>query len=91
MSGGGQYTVSFDLSGFLAVPQSVKVDYQAYWNTYNRIQAFNAGISTVRGGGDKTQSYYQFVNGEERVGFINGQMLHIRRYPNSNWAAVPPD
>lgn len=82
---------SFDLSGFLALPQSTQYLYRDYWNTFNRIQAVNVGVSTVRAAGDKTQTYYQFASGEERMYYLNGQMLHIRRYPNSNWASVSPD
>ena len=82
---------TFDLSGFLALPQTVKVIYQNYWNTFERIQLVNAGVSTLRSAGDKTQIYYQFADGEERLAFINGRMLHIQRYPNSNWAQVPED
>ena len=82
---------TFDLSGILAPPQSLRVDYQTWWNTFERIQAFNSNISTIRATGDKTPSYYQFVNGEEKNGFITGRMLHIQRYPASNWPIVQPD
>ena len=81
----------FDLSGFLALPQSTKVLYAQYWATYDRIQAINSNVSTLRRAGDLTRTYYQFVSGEERLAFVNGQMLHIRQYPNSNWAPVPKD
>jgi hypothetical protein len=81
----------FDLSGFFCVPQSVKLEYQMNWNVFERIQGFNINISTLRNAGDKTLSYYQFVNGEEKAAFVNGQSLHVRRYPNSNWASVSPD
>ena len=33
---------TFDLSGFLAVPSSVKLLYQQNWNIYNRVQAINS-------------------------------------------------
>jgi hypothetical protein len=89
MSGGGG--PCFDLSGFFALPQSTQFLYRDYWNTFNRIQAYNIGVSTIRSGGDKTQTYYQYASGDERMSYINGQMLHIRRYPNSNWASVSPD
>ena len=85
------YQTMFDLSGFLCIPNSVRVKYNDYWNTYNRIQLSNLEVSTIRNTGDKSLSYYQFVSYLERDSFINGQILHIRRYPDSNWAPVPED
>jgi len=82
---------TFDLSGFLAVPSSVKLDYQNYWNTFNRIQAYNSNISTIRSGGEKGVDYYTFSTYDERISFIQGQYLHVQRYPNSNWATVSKD
>jgi hypothetical protein len=83
--------LTFDLSGFLAVPSSVKLDYQHYWNTFSRIQAYNSNISTIRSGGEKGVDYYSFLNYEEVTSFTQGQYLHVKRYPNSNWATVSKD
>jgi hypothetical protein len=83
--------LTFDLSGFLAVPSSVKLDYQHYWNTFSRIQAYNSNISTIRSGGEKGVDYYSFLNYEEVTSFTQGQYLHVQRYPNSNWATVSKD
>ena len=82
---------TFDLSGFLAVPSSLKILYQDYWSTYNRIQAFNSNVSTIRSAGDKSQRYYIYQSNDELNKFINGQALHVKRYPTSNWAAVSKD
>jgi hypothetical protein len=82
---------TFDLSGFLAVPSSVKLDYQHYWNTFNRIQAYNSNISTIRSGGERGVTYYSFANYDELASFTQGQYLHVQRYPNSNWATVSKD
>jgi len=82
---------TFDLSGFLAVPSSIKVLYQDYWSTYNRIQTINSNVSTLRSAGDKTLDYYIYESNNERLKFLNGQNLHINRYPASNWAAVSKD
>lgn len=82
---------TFDLSGFLALPSSVKLDYQTYWNIFNRIQAYNSNVSTIRSGGDRQQTYYSFANYDEVTGFTQGQYLHVQRYPNSNWATVSKD
>jgi hypothetical protein len=86
----GTFT-TFDLSGFLAVPSSLKVTYQSYWGTFELVQNYNLNISTLRSAGDMTQTYYIFTSYEEQNAYTNGRMLHIQRYPNSNWAPVPKD
>jgi len=83
--------IAFDLSGFLAVPQSLKVSYQSYWNTFERIQAYNIGISTIRSQGDTSQTYYTYSTNEEMNSFTIGRFLHAQRYPTSNWLPVPKD
>ena len=88
--GGAQFGC-FDLSGFQGLPQSTVLIYQNQWYTYNRIQAFNLNISTLRQQGNKGMTYYVYSNSQEQTDFLNGQMLHARRFPNSNWAAVPKD
>ena len=86
------FGLTYDLSGFLGLPQSLKVSYVADWNTYNRIQTLNSNVSTARGGGAVPTGtpavYYQYVTYAEKTSFLNGQMLHIRRYPDSNWSKV---
>jgi hypothetical protein len=87
----GPFIGTFDLSGFLAVPSSLKLKYQDDWNTYNRIQLVNSNISTLRAIGDKTQIYYTYSSYDELISFQQGQYLHVQRYPNSNWSAVSKD
>jgi hypothetical protein len=83
--------ITFDLSGIRAVPNSVKVAYENYWNTFERVEHYNLNISTLRSTGNKTYEYYIFLTNDEQVRYTNGRMLHIQRYPNSNWAPVPKD
>jgi hypothetical protein len=83
--------ITFDLSGFLAVPQSIKVLYQTSWNTFERIQAYNAGISTIRSQGDTSQTYYIYSGNDEMNSFTIGRFLHAQRYPTSNWLPVSKD
>jgi hypothetical protein len=86
MSGGGG--PCFDLSGFLALPQSTQFLYRGYWNTFNRIQVYNINVSTLKAQGTPGLFYYQYANFTERSQYTNGRMLHIRRYPSSNWDPV---
>lgn len=86
----GTYT-TFDLSGFLAVPSSLKILYQSYWTTFEIVQAYNLNVSTLRSAGNLTQNYYIYQSYAEQNAFTNGRLLHIKRYPNSNWNPVPKD
>ena len=81
----------FDLSGILAPPQSLKRYYQDCWNIYNRVQSINSNVSTIRFTGNLSQTYYIYTSLVEQNQFTVGRMLHIQRYPNSNWAEVSKD
>jgi hypothetical protein len=86
------YRIPFDISGFYCMSQVAYRGYVDNWNTFNRIQLYNLEVSTLRAQGQVSSPpplYYQFANFTERSQFQNGRMLHIRRYPNSNWAPVP--
>ena len=82
---------TFDLSGFLAVPFSLKILYQSYWSTFDNVQAYNINISTMRNAGQVDQTYYVYQTYEEQNAYTIGRMLHIGRYPTSNWLPVPQD
>jgi hypothetical protein len=75
----------FDASGFQFLPQGIYHTYQSQWATFERIYTFNSNVSTLQGQGNSNVSYYQFQNGTEKSAYLNGQMLHTVRYPNSNW------
>jgi len=80
----------FDLSGFLGLSQDIKVTYKTWWDTFERVQAFDSNVSTFRAENKKVpgfESYYVFSS-TERTQFLGGRMLHIRRYPTSNWTPV---
>ena len=65
--------------------------YQNYWTTFEAVEIYNYNVSTLRSAGDKTQTYYMFLGNAEQVAYKNGRMLHIQRYPNSNWKPVSKD
>lgn len=82
---------TFDLSGWLAVPQSTKILYQNAWNTFERIQGYNWTVSTIRSSGDTSQTYYIYLSNDEMNTFTIGRFLHVQRYPTSNWLPVSKD
>ncbi len=82
------YRVGFDVSGFFCLPQTVLRAYIDNWNTFNRIQVYNINVSTLKAQGTPGLFYYQYKDFTERTQYTNGRMLHIRRYPNSNWDPI---
>lgn len=67
------------------------LQYQTAWVTYDRVQAYNSNISTLRGDNPTKYSYltyYQFVTQTEKATYTTGQYLHQQVYPNSNWNSV---
>jgi hypothetical protein len=80
---------TFDVSGFQGLPFALALKYKHQWDTFNRIQAINLRVSTLRKAGNLTESYYQFISYTEQSDFTMGQFLHQRRYPGVNWNSVP--
>lgn len=79
----------FTTIGFLTLNQSQKLIYQTAWNDYNRIQGCNSNVSTLRVLSNANDlSYYTFVSYAEKDSFRQGQFLHQRIYPDSNWNSV---
>jgi len=75
----------FDISGFQYLSQGVLLKYQQEWGTFERIYNFNSNVSTLRSKGNTGLTYYNFFTTEEQAYYINGQQLHVKRYPTSNW------
>lgn len=78
----------FDASGFYCLAQGVLRDYRDWWDTFERIQAYNSNVSTSKAAGATGLTYYKYIDYTEQTAFQNGRMLHIRRYPDSNWDPV---
>jgi hypothetical protein len=77
-----------DLSGFNFLYQSQLLKYKTAWDTFNRVQAYNSNISTLRAGGQTDLSYYQFLTNQEKNAFNVGRLLHFQSFPNNNWPLV---
>jgi hypothetical protein len=78
----------FDLSGFVGLNDSQKLQYQLAWSTFDRVQNSNSNVSTLRKAGNTTLPYYTFTSYNEKTTFNVGQSLHTQRYPSSNWNSV---
>ena len=82
-------SVCFDLSGFIGLNDSQKLEYKTAWSTFDRIQNINSNVSTLRSiRQDSSERYYVYFSYDEKNLFRIGQFLHQQRYPNSNWNIV---
>ena len=76
----------FDASGYAVIPFGTLLAYKTQWSIFDRIFQYDVNVSTVKGTtGNKTLPYYTYLTIAEKNDYLNGQMLHINRYPNSNW------
>ena len=78
----------FDANGFATLSIGTLLLYQTWWGTFERIQEYDINVSTLRQAGNTSLTYYTYMTMEERNEYTNGRMLHISRYPNSNWNPV---
>lgn len=77
----------FDLSGFYPIPESLLIKYRQAWVLFNTVQANDILVSTMRSQGDTTKSYWVFETNQEKTLWLQGQLLHVQRYPNIDWSA----
>ena len=64
--------------------------YKNDWNLFTRVWSYNYTVSTIRGGGDKTAKYYQFLSNQESLSYKNGQTGYTTVYsPASQFADIP--
>jgi hypothetical protein len=63
--------------------------YKKSWNTFDKIQSYNAQVSTLIGlNPTASVSYWRFANGDEKGQYIQGQYLHQQAYPGSNFNSI---
>lgn len=77
----------FDLSGFTPVPESLLIKYRQAWVLFNTVQANDIMVSTARSQGDSSKSYWVFETNQQKTMWLQGQRLHVQRYPNLDWSA----
>ena len=75
---------------FGSLPNSIYLRYRADWNLFDRVQASNVQVSTMlQSNPTLSISYVTLGSYADINSFVNGRMLHIRAYPDSNWDPVP--
>lgn len=75
----------FDANGFLGLPQGVRIKYETWWNTFEKIFAYDVNVSTLRGRDKTPLTYWTYTTFQEKTDYTNGRLLHMKRYPDSNW------
>ncbi len=81
----------FAASSFKYMSQIQFLQYQTAWVTFDKVQAYNSNISTLRAQNPTKYyylTYYQFATQTEKATYTTGQFLHQQVYPNSNWNSV---
>ena len=63
----------------LTYAQLMKYSYAV--SVFKRVEAFNTKVATLRLAGDLTQSYYEFVNTDERAQYTLGLSLLVQNDP----------
>lgn len=64
--------------------------YKNDWNMFTRVWSYNYTVSTMRGGGDKTVKYYQFLSNQDAISYKNGQNGYATVYsPATTFADIP--
>ena len=63
----------------LTYAQLMKYSYAV--GVFKRVEAFNTKVATLRLAGDLTQSYYEFVNTDERAQYTLGLSLLVQNDP----------
>ena len=64
--------------------------YKNEWNMFTRVWSYNYTVSTIRGGGDKTVKYYQFLSNRDFIAYKNGQNgYNTVYYPSTVFVDIP--
>jgi hypothetical protein len=69
----------------VGLPQGIRIKYETWWNTFEKIFAYDVNVSTLRSRDNVPLTYWTYLTSEQRIAYTNGLMLHIKRYPDSNW------
>ena len=75
---------------FGSLPNAIYLRYRTDWNLFDSVQASNVQVSTMLQSNPSLGISYVTLSSYAQINsFVNGRMLHIRAYPDSNWNLVP--
>lgn len=75
-TGGGPLCTCFSqLSTIQQMYYGQYQDYATSWELFRRVELYNSNVSTQRGNGDTSASYWQFQTMEERTYYRQGAVL----------------
>jgi hypothetical protein len=63
-------------------------DYKQALGTYNRVEAYNSNVSTMRGNGQTSLSYYEFVSYQEQSEYTIGLYLLTQNNPGLTFTPI---
>ena len=63
-------------------------DYKQAIGTYNRVETFNSNVSTMRGNGQTSMIYYEFVSYQEQSDYKIGLYILTQNNPTLTFTPV---
>lgn len=78
-------TACFEGATFKGLTDGLRKKYQYYWNTFETIFKFDVNVSTMKSVERIPLTYWTYESDQQKLAYRNGEMLHIRVYPTSNW------
>ena len=64
------------------------MEYKTAINTYIRVENYNSNVSTIRGTGQSSLSYYEFSSNQEQTIYTLGLMILIQNNPGMKFIPV---
>lgn len=66
------------------------IRYKNDWAQFTKVWSYNYTVSTLRGGGDKSYKYYQFLSNQDAISYKSGQNGYATvYYPSTVFADIP--
>jgi hypothetical protein len=79
MSNNPLNTCFSDLSNITSQYYGQLIQYTTSWEVFRRVELYNSNVSTQRGSGNTSASYYQFFNNEEKTYYNEGVGLFFSK------------
>ena len=79
----------FTLGKMNGLSYSQYMEYKHAVATYNKVESYNSNVSTLRGSGSSSVSYYDFQTNQEQTIYSLGLMLLIQNNPGMTFTPVP--
>ena len=80
--------IPFTITRLKGLTYSQLQDYKHAVATYNKVEAFNSNVSTLRGNGNKSVEYYEFKTYDDKESYLTG--LYFLTENNPTLSTITP-